>query len=226
MANQKHVEIKRIVVRRKTARWDKYCNFVDFRNGIYECNHVSPYSHGAQNVNAKVMLVLQDWGSIDYLKNLCDKDQESLSQLGRDPKLFTNKNITDLLNRHFHLNLADTYATNLFPFIKQGTMSSSIPIQDLNRAAIEYTRPLIEIIQPSIVICFGIKTFNALIASYGYKGSTKMAEAIDSPKNVGTVLIHCLPHPGRLGQNNRNKGGIDRVSADWASVAKSLNSTT
>ena len=226
MANQKHVEIKRIVVRRKTARWDKYCNFVDFRNGIYECNHVSPYSHGAQNVNAKVMLVLQDWGSIDYLKNLCDKDQESLSQLGRDPKLFTNKNITDLLNRHFHLNLADTYATNLFPFIKQGTMSSSIPIQDLNRAAIEYTRPLIEIIQPSIVICFGIKTFNALIASYGYKGSTKMAEAIDSPKAVGTVLIHCLPHPGRLGQNNRNKGGIDRVSADWASVAKSLNSTT
>ena len=226
MANQKHVEIKRIVVRRKTARWDKYCNFVDFRNGIYECNHVSPYSHGAQNVNTEVMLVLQDWGSMDYLKSLCNEDQESLSQLGRDPKLFTNKNITDLLNRHFHLNLADTYATNLFPFIKQGTMSSSIPIQDLNRAAIEYTRPLIEIIQPSIVICFGIKTFNALIASYGYKGSTKMAEAIDSPKNVGTVLIHCLPHPGRLGQNNRNKGGIDRVSADWASVAKSLNSTT
>ena len=226
MANQKHVEIKKIVVRRQTARWDKYCNFVDFRNGIYECDHVSPFSHGAQNVNAKVMLVLQDWGSVDYLKSLCDKDQESLSQLGRDPTLFTNKNITDLLNRHFHLDLADTYATNLFPFIKQGAMSSSIPIQDLNRAAIEYTKPLIEIIQPIIVICFGIKTFNALIASYGYKGSTKMAEAINRPKTVGTVLIHCLPHPGRLGQNNRNKGGIDRVSEDWAALAQTVNSST
>ena len=105
-------------------------------------------------------------------------------------------------------------------------MSSSIPIQDLNRAAIEYTRPLIEIIQPSIVICFGIKTFNALIASYGYKGSTKMAEAINRPKTVGTVLIHCLPHPGRLGQNNRNKGGIDRVSEDWAALAQTVNSST
>ena len=226
MANQKHIEIKKIVVRRQTARWEKYYNLVDFRNGIYECDHVSPYSHGAQNVNAKVMLVLQDWGSIDYLKSLCDKDHESLSRLGRDPKLFTNKNITDLLNRHFHLDLADTYATNLFPFIKQGTMSSSIPIQDLNRTAMEYTRPLIEIIQPAIVICFGLKTFNALIASYGHKGSTKIAEAINSPKTVGTGLIHCLPHPGRLGQNNRNKGGIDRVSADWTSVAKNFNSTT
>ena len=226
MANQKHIEIKKIVVRRQTARWEKYDNLVNFLNGIYECDHVSPFSHGAQNVNAKVMLVLQDWGSVDYLKSLCDKDQESLSQLGRDPTLFTNKNITDLLNRHFHLDLADTYATNLFPFIKQGAMSSSIPIQDLNRAAIEYTKPLIEIIQPIIVICFGIKTFNALIASYGYKGSTKMAEAIDTPKTVGTVLIHCLPHPGRLGQNNRNKGGIDRVSEDWAALAQTINSST
>ena len=226
MANQKHIEIKKIVVRRQTARWEKYDNLVNFLNGIYECDHVSPFSHGAQNVNAKVMLVLQDWGSVDYLKSLCDKDQESLSQLGRDPTLFTNKNITDLLNRHFHLDLADTYATNLFPFIKQGAMSSSIAIQDLNRAAIEYTKPLIEIIQPIIVICFGIKTFNALIASYGYKGSTKMAEAIDTPKTVGTVLIHCLPHPGRLGQNNRNKGGIDRVSEDWAALAQTINSST
>ena len=140
--------------------------------------------------------------------------------------LFTNKNITDLLNRHFYLDLADTYTTNLFPFIKQGTMSSSIPIPDLNRAAVEYTRPLIEVIQPAIVICFGLKTFNAIIASYGYKHIARIPEAINSPKTFGTVLIHCLPHPGRLGQNNRNKGGIDRVSADWASVAKNFNSTS
>ena len=226
MANQKYIEIEKIVEERKKAQWDNYFNLRDFHNGIYDCDYLSPYSKGAHNVNAKVMLVLQDWASVDYLKSLCDEDQESLSQLGRDPKLFTNKNITDLLNSHFHLNLADTYATNLFPFIKQGAMSSSIPNQDLNRAAIEYTKPLIEIIQPTIVICFGIKTFNALIASYGYKGSTKMAEAINRPKTVGTVLIHCLPHPGRLGQNNRNKGGIDRVSEDWAALAQTVNSST
>ena len=70
MANQKHIEIKKIVVRRQTARWEKYDNLVNFLNGIYECDHVSPFSHGAQNVNAKVMLVLQDWGSVDYLKSL------------------------------------------------------------------------------------------------------------------------------------------------------------
>jgi hypothetical protein len=78
-------------------------------------------------------------------------------------------------------------------------MSSSIPNRDLNSAALELTRPLIEIIQPTIVVCFDHKTFNALIASYGRRDRTRVAEAINAPETKETSVIYCLPHPGRLG---------------------------
>lgn len=63
------------------------------------------------------------------------------------------------LDKHLKLKLKDTYATNLFPFIKMGGMSANIPIKDMRKSAKDFTLPMIEIIKPKIAIALGRKTF-------------------------------------------------------------------
>jgi hypothetical protein len=203
---------------RQNTHWEGFNNIGDYHGGAYECDYVSPYTKSCDNVNSDVMLVLQDWCSHDYLNRPIDS---TLIEKGLDPTLPTNKNLERLLNTHLGLSLSDIYATNLLPFIKLGGMSAAIPMKILKLAATEFTRPQIDIVKPNMVVCFGLNTFNALLNSYAMKGYRTIGEAIEHPVFIGKgVAILCQSHPGQLGQNNRNKGGVDRVSEDWRRMSE------
>jgi uracil-DNA glycosylase len=79
-------------------------------------------------VNAQIFIMLQDWASEEFLKQ---KGSEEIVEQGRAPMLGTNRNLDCLLLKHFEISIRDTYASNLFPFIKKGGMSEKSPRQDL-----------------------------------------------------------------------------------------------
>jgi restriction system protein len=201
--------------KRQTSRWPGYKPLVDYHDGVYECDFVSPYTKAAGNIDAAVMILLQDWSSHDRLS---DKLDCGAATLGLTPTLATNKNLDKLLKAHFGLLLRETYATNLFPFIKPGKLSASIRVCDLERAAREFAIPQIDIVIPRLVICLGLETFNALRRGFGMGIEAPMDRAIGSPFSHGETRIWCQAHTGVLGQNNRNRGGIDRVSQDWLAM--------
>lgn len=201
--------------KRQGARWPGYTPLIDFHGGAYECDFVSPYTKAAGNVDARVMLILQDWSSHDRLVGEFDADAGAL---GHTPALPTNRNLVRLLQAHLGLSLAEAYGTNLFPFIKNGGLSAPIPTRDLERAAREYALPQIDIVAPRLAICFGLKTFNALRRAVGLAGVPTVGIAITSPFSRGHTRIWCQAHTGALGQNGRNRGGIDRVYEDWSAM--------
>jgi restriction system protein len=110
------------------------------------------------------------------------------------------------------VELADVYGTNLFPFIKKGGMSSSIPMNDLIRAAKEFALPQIRIVRPKLIVCLGLNTFNALRIACKHPPVQRMNEAIASPFTFDESRIWCQAHTGARGQNNR---GRERVAEDW-----------
>lgn len=118
-----------------------------------------PWTISACNVDADLMLICQDWASSDFLNKRKDPEQK---KYGHDAKLKTNVNIKEILREHFDLSFADTYATDVFPFIKEGGMDETIPPRDLARSASEYALPQIEIVRPKMVICLGSAPFNAI----------------------------------------------------------------
>ncbi|CAG36764.1 restriction endonuclease [Desulfotalea psychrophila] len=198
--------------KRQTTRYDGYTSIGDYNGGVWECDYVSPYSKSAHNVDARVMAVLQDWCSSDaFTGDICVEDLS----LGYDSTAKTNISLMTLLQNHFGLSLQDTYTTNLFPYIKPGAMNALISIKDLTRAAKDFTLPMVEIIQPQLVICFGKNTFNVMRRACGMGDTNNVAEAIDSSFQYRGATLCCQSHPGQLGKNNRNKGGVDRASADW-----------
>jgi uracil-DNA glycosylase len=208
---------------RQATQWPGYKSIADYGNGAYECDFVSPYTKTAGNVDAEVMVLLQDWSSDEELSRGLD---ESTRRLGYTPTQPTSCNLERLLKNHFGLSLSNIYGTNLFPFVKPGAVSSPIPDRDLIRAAREFALPQIGIVSPRLVICLGLVTFDALRRAYDLPRAGKMDSAINSPFTVGSSRVWCQAHTGALGQMNRNKGGVDRVSQDWMRMKEDLNSTT
>lgn len=201
---------------RKSKTYSGHTAIGEYNSGIWECDYVSPYSITANSVDASVMIILQDWCSEEgFGDNVC---QETL-KYGYTPSVKTNINLKELLSTHLLLTLEETYATNLFPYIKPGPMNARIPAKDLLNSAKEFTLPMIEIISPKVAICFGKDTFNALRKACGLKVVYNMDEAVSSNFKHNGTEIFCQSHPGQLGKNNRNRGGVDRVTADWKNMA-------
>ena len=205
-------QLLKLAKNRQSSRWVGYRGIGDYHQGRYECNFVSPYTKSAGNVDARIMVLLQDWSSNEWLSGPFHSD---VAELGRSPNLPTNINLCHLLRETFSTELASIYATNLFPFIKSGGMSSTIAHADLVRAAREFAIPQIIIVAPRVVICLGLITFNALREAQGQSKVKKVGDAIDSPFDIGVSRIWCQAHTGALGQLNRKRLNPNQVIKDW-----------
>jgi restriction system protein len=195
--------------KRKATHWPEYSPIGDYHDGVYECDFVSPYTKTAGNVDADIMVMLQDWSSARSLEGPLDLD---CVRYGLTRTLPTNRRLAELLQSYFQVGLGDVYATNLFPFIKAGGISSSIPVRDLVRAAQEFALPQIRIVQPKLVVCLGLNTFNALSVACSHTPAQRIEGAIASPFTIDATRVWCQAHTGARGQNNR---GRERVSRDW-----------
>lgn len=216
----KRSELLALAKLRQSTRYPGYNCIGDYHSGAYECDFVSPYTKTAGNIDAKIMVILQDWSSDE---SMIDEDfDEDAANLGYTPSLPTNKTLIKLLYETFGLTLRDTYATNLFPFIKPGKMSARIPQKDLTAAARQFALPQIQIVKPKLVICLGLVTFNALRKACDSEPCANIHSAIENPFNIGKTRVWCQAHTGALGQKNRNKGGVDRVSDDWHKMKSDL----
>jgi restriction system protein len=86
----------------------------------------------------------------------------------------------------FGVSLSQVYATNVFPFIKAGGMSSTIRRKAVLEAAHRFTRRELAIARPKTVLALGKLAANAL-------------------SEIG-IGCHALPHPAaRIGSTDRHE---------------------
>lgn len=208
----KLTEITRIRDLRVKARYEGFYTLEDFHLGDADGGHLSPFTKSSSNIDSDIMFVLQDWASEDFIKKGLS---ENVLRKGYDPTIRTNINLKNHLNQFFGKSLKDVYTTNLFPFIKKGPMNSSIPAIFMRRAASDFLIPTIKIIKPKLVVCFGLNVFNAVRKVLGFNRVLNIEQAVHSHILVEGIVFFCQAHTGMLGQNNRNKGGVNRVSSDW-----------
>src|ERR1700730_9057011 len=207
--------------RRQATRWPGYGCIADYHGGAYECDVVSPYTKSAGNLDASLMVLLQDWASDDVLRG--PLLQERVKQ-SHDPRRQTNRRLKELLRQYFQLELRDVFATNVFPFVKGGPMKTSLPVRDLVRAAKEFALPQIEIIGPRIAVCLGKAAYNAVAMAADQRRARTLDDAIAAPFCFGTTEVWGQAHTGAVGTNYRNKDGVDRVSGDWMRMASAYKS--
>ncbi len=211
---EKEKQLRQLADKRKQTRIKEYRTLADYHNGKYECDYVSPWSKSAHNVDAEVMIVGHDWSSEKWMSGPFD---EQSARRGYSDRFPTNQNLFDLLNRHFGLLFSDVYATNAFPFVKNGKSQGSIKPEDMQWAAREFLLPQIEIIRPVTVICLGLATFNAVRATFGATQKiSNLDEAISAPFSKNPMIC-AVAHTGSRTTNQR---GRDQVDRDWAALRR------
>lgn len=192
----------------------------DFYDGVLDqSGYISPWTKSASNVNSPIMIVAQDWISSGALEKGLN---QNLVTLGYDPDLPTNKNLASLLKFHFGMVFQETYATNLFVFVKPGSMSANIPIKLLEYSSEKYTLPEIEIVDPKMVICLGSKTYQVISSSCKKKSTWLPFESKINAFWFKNICVVGVPHAGALG--TANAGGKAAVDAIWSEVVEIFTS--
>ena len=176
---------------------------------------VSPWTLAAHNVNSSLMIVGQDWASDTWL-SACP---EHVLLEGRDIRLPTNKRLDYFLLHSFGMRFDECYATNLFPFIKTGAMSTPIKSKHYMHTAEKYLIPQIKIVQPSLVICLGSAVFANLLRVAGQK-VPRFSEAINMELKIHGSLIRAVYHPG--GHGTRNAGGEQKAFSAWLAAQSAI----
>ena len=149
-------EYLKLAQKRVETHWPPYKNSEDF--GYDFRTWVSPYTKGAHSFDG-IAVVLQDWASDDGLTQGLEREVE---QVGRAVNRLTNRRLEKLLLNVLGLRIAETSATNVFPFVKPGGMSSGVPQRHMDLTASRFTVHELKMAKPRMILALGRKTHNAL----------------------------------------------------------------
>ena len=202
------------------------------------------YWQGHNNLDAKIMLVGQDWGSA-----FDDSTQTTINQieLANQDKPYhymeDNQSITDkhLIELFGILNYPDIREPNrdlFFTNFVLGYRSKGFSGK-FHKEWITHDRAffneLVQIVEPSVILCLGRITFEAVISIF-YKTDririrnyNSFIESEDNPVKIvldsgKTAHVFALAHCGALGTMNRNrqkgpmKDKLQIQKEDWSRV--------
>lgn len=225
-----------------------------FKNSIelfwYEgCHEINlwTYWQGRNNLNAKIMLVGQDWGSAwdgGADCNACISNIQKANAGLPYQYLDGNNNPTDSnllqLFRHIGFNITvphpDLFFTNFVLGYRSKGLTGSFNYGWI-RDCKEYFFRLANIVEPQVILCLGRSTFEGVLSAFGMrlkiKSYNRFIESAENPvavtlQNGQTVFLFALAHCGALGTLNRNRGKgklDDKLSVqyhDWERIPQYL----
>lgn len=182
---------------------------------ILNDEHLNAWAYWHNNLDAAILLIGQDFGDVNYYKKYDGKDDSANG---------TNVNLSILFNEiGIETGNSDTpnkeaklYFTNAVLGVKNGGMAAAIKKKWYTDTAIKFTKPLIDIIQPKIIIAMGAIAYDAIsiIYSLNKKAMKNIIEEnpIELPDHKKLFVVY---HCSGLGIANRN---FKKQMEDWKKI--------
>jgi hypothetical protein len=214
----------------KKARTEAYANLgmqnpSRINDGEYERGQISPWSLWQNSLVAKILIVGQDWGTIDTFKRYEGRDPPATTGIfptnGRlveliqilDPDSPINASFSDGYEYNDDNKDHRLFFTNAALCLKGGSDNQkSVDQGILDTCVAKYTRKLIEIIRPGGVIALGQGPTIAISKAFGVYAteiSKRFSEVVGRhvPYHLewvgGQSELFPVYHCGNRGKNNR-----------------------
>jgi uracil-DNA glycosylase len=209
-------------MRKKCRLCKELSNPGEARLACFDSDHIGPWSQLHGDLNAKLMIVGQDWGDVDYYLKFKGRD---------DLKNPTMRNLETILN-HVGLKLSITsysddnhglFLTNAILCLKKGGLQAKLNRQWIYNCSRVFLRQQIEIVRPLAVVGLGAVAFQSILSTFE-KPKVKLADAITDAKGIEIldgVRLFAAYHCG-AGCINRNRG-LQQQCSDWVRIGKFLN---
>jgi DNA polymerase len=192
-------------------------NPAQIESGIYDQTHLGAWSDWQGNLDAKILLIGQDWGDITYfLKNKgsdCDENptnrtlMELFQILGIEIGSPSQPNPT-----------APTFFTNAILGIKEkGGLAGKVLPSWARESTKAFLIPLLEIINPEIIITLGTVAYNEIAFVYSLPRMPLKKLVQENPMLLkDNKRLYARYHCGRLGLANRK---LALQKQDWEMIA-------
>lgn len=189
------------------------------KNLFRDQNQINPWSVWQNNLEAKILVIGKDWGSVDYFRQNHGRDNDAnptnmtlqnlLAAVGYDPGLFSQPNPQPL------------FFTNAVLGIREGKAMSGPVRMSWLTDCMPFTQELLEIIRPRIIVTLGAIPLAAVRSIFKDKiPNGKLREL--APRNPYPLhknqWLFAMYHCGPLGLANlaRDSGKNGKVAMQEA----------
>ncbi|MFD0716235.1 uracil-DNA glycosylase family protein [Paenibacillus sp. GCM10027626] len=191
-------------------------------SGKYDTNEIGHWTDWQGSLNAKIMVIGQDWGDIGTLEKQggeCNVDNSATNRALM--KLIQIAGV-DVNENNFRNQHPDLFFTNAILCMKSdGGLAGKVKGPWFRNCVNSFLKPLLELIQPKIAVTLGEKATKSLLREYGHKGiSFRNLVEQESPIIVGAnTAVFPVFHCGSLGQRNRS---FELQKGDWLRIRRYL----
>lgn len=212
------------------------------------CNEINLWSYwqgGTDHLNAKILLVGQDWGNYNDSDSkllmesirLYNKDHNNPYDYLKDNDNPTDKNLCELFDSigiEVDKSNTNVFFTNLVLCYRSGNNGISGGFkQRWAKNCSSYFVRLVQIIEPQIIICLGravlsnvLKAANLKMPHLKYNDIIE-SKVYDAAFGDHTCKVFPVAHCGVLGTNNRNRNKefsklLDVQKQDWNKIRLEL----
>ena len=191
--------------------------------GIFDCDEIGAWSQWQGNLDAELMVVAQDFGDVRWF--LREKGRPTSRKPSR-----TNKALVELLGfAGFSIRLAHQtsgkgplFFTNGVLCMKQGGASASVKDHWFRNCGMFFLRPLIDLVQPKVIVCLGKKAYRGVLTAYKMS-PREFSSAVESdePDVLSSgIAVFAVYHCAARVQNTHRNLAAQRE--DWKRIGKFL----
>ena len=216
--NDKIEAYEKLVAKRKLFRFSDE-GLTNPSSTPFDVNEIEPWAQWQNNLDADILLVGQEYCDLDtYVAT-----QGKVERYPEEYKYPSNKNLYDFFKiLGFDIGHPLTpnknnpiFFTNAVMGLKTPPMSANFKTSWLTESRDEFLAPLIDIINPTIIIAVGAEATKTLGAIYGFKTTSMMEMVGNGPIESNRRLIFPVFHTGGLGLRNRAR--TEQI-ADWERI--------
>ena len=203
----------------------------------YDCNEIGLWSRWQNSLVADILVVGQDWGGTDYYKKGKGREDDS------NP---TNKNLMTLFDsigislcgpQHTEKkprSYPQLFFTNAVLCLKSGGMNGTIPVKNSSACGEHFLRPLIDLIEPKVVITLGVTAYSSVANAYGVR-VTKFEDAVNCSDGYPLLplektrlfpVFHCGKYGWQINRRESNQNPGDKQKQDWQKIKTFLANLT
>lgn len=242
----KHAAYQQLIARVR-ASYPAYHEATEYEKGqLVWCNdcqqEINLWSYWQDSLDAKIMLVGQDWGCPFDKVFLPTMAQIQKANSGKaysyisDTPSQTDQNLIKLFSKALGKDITipcdDLFFTNFVLGYRTHGTSGNYQKEWAEHDSV-FFKELVEIIEPKVILCLGKATFRAVLASLApdwkprIGGYSKYIESSRNPISVATssgmnIAVFALAHCGVMGTLNRNGKknlDLDQQIADWKRIS-------
>ena len=197
--------------------------------------HINLWSYWQGSLNARIMVVGQDWGCPEesaVLNNIKAINEETESEYHVDQDSITDRNLCTLLDsigfpaENYNPEL---FFTNLALGYRNKGLTGGFQ-QSWLRECEPFLRRLVDIVDPEVIICLGRNAFVSVTRAMGKKVRVgrynDFIESGENPIKVNGCMIFAEAHCGYFGTINRARGsernGLEPQIEDWTRIKQAL----